>query len=147
MTIRALILRFTVAYVLSLLCAFLLVVYFRNSSTLIIMTAALAASTFYVCQAFCWKNGRVFSRWEMFQAWLAFLAIDLVLQGVVVLSFVGTAQENIARLKQFAAGGFVFTALFHGVCIYAFIFLAGKVTAKKMAVQPAGSSGQKDPQP
>ena len=147
MTIRALILRFTVAYVLSLLCAFLLVVYFRNSSTLIVMTAALAASTFYVCQAFCWKNGRVFSRWEMFQAWLAFLAIDLVLQGVVVLSFVGTVEENLARLKQFAADGFVFTALFHGVCIYAFIFLAGKVASKKMAVQPAGSSGQKDPQP
>ena len=147
MTIRALILRFTVAYLLSLIFAFLLVVYFRNSSTLTVMTAALAASTFYVCQAFCRKNGRVFSRREMLQVWAAFLAIDIVLQGAAVLSFVGTAQENIARLQQFVAGGFIFTALFHGVCIFLFIFLAGKVASKKMLAAPVGSVAEKDQKP
>ncbi|MFB0935791.1 MAG: ABZJ_00895 family protein [Propionivibrio sp.] len=147
MTIPALIKRFAITYLLSLLFAFLLVVYFRNSSTLIIMTAALAASTLYVCQLFCRKNGRAFIRREMLQAWAAFLAIDIVLQGVTTLSFVGTAQENIARLEQFAAGGLVFTAFLHGICIFLFIFLAGKVASKKMLAAPAGSSGEKDQNP
>jgi len=86
----------------------------------------------------------VFSRREMLLVWAAFLAIDIVLQGVAVLSFVGTAQENIARLQQFVAGGFIFTTLFHGVCIFLFIFLAGKVASKKMLAAPMGSVAEKD---
>jgi len=147
MTIRALILRFSVAYLLSLVFAFLLVFYFRNSSTLTIMTAALAASTFYVSQAFCTKNGRLFSRREMLQAGLAFLVIDIALQAVAVLSFVGTVQENIARLQKFAAGGFIFTTVFHALCIFLFIFLAGKAASKKMLATPAGSAGEKGQKP
>lgn len=147
MTIRTLILRFSVAYLLSLVFAFLLVVYFRSNDTLTVMTAALAASTLYVCQAFCRKNGRVFARREMWQAWAAFLAIDIVLQGVAVVSFVGTAQENIARLQQFVAGGFLFTTVFHGVCIFLFIFLADRVASKKLLAAPAGRVGHEDLKP
>ncbi len=80
MTLSALIRRFAVAYLLSLVCSFLLLAYFRNSSTLTIMTAALVASTLYVCQSFCVKNGRALNRREVLQAWVAFLTIDFVLQ-------------------------------------------------------------------
>ena len=131
MTIRGLVLRFTVAYLVSLICGFLLFVYFRSSSTLVIMTAGLAASTLYVCQLFCRRNGRTFSKLETLQAWAAFLAIDIVLQLLTVVSWGGTVQESLARVKQFAAGGLIFTALFHGICIYAFIVLAERVAVRK----------------
>ena len=147
MTLRALIRRFAIAYLLSLAFSFLLLAYFRNSSTLTIMTAALAASTFYVCQGFCTTNGRNFSRHEMLQAWAAFLAIDIALQGLRFVSFVGTMDENIIRLKQFASDGLVFMVIFHGVCIFVLIHLAGKIALKKALARPAAGEGRKELDP
>ena len=147
MTLRALIRRFAIAYLLSLAFSFLLLAYFRNSSTLTIMTAALAASTFYVCQGFCTTNGRNFSRQEMLQAWAAFLAIDIALQGLRFVSFVGTMDENLARLKQFATGELLFMVVFHGFCIFLFIYLAGKIASKKTLAQPAAEGGRKELDP
>ena len=147
MTIRSLIRRFTIAYLLSLAFSFLLLAYFRNSSTLTIMTAALAASTLYVCQAFCKENGRELNRQEMLQAWAAFLAIDIALQGLRFVSFVGTMDENLARLKQFATGDLAFMVVFHGICIFLFIYLAGRIASKKALARPAAGEGRKELEP
>ena len=143
MTLSALIRRFAVAYLLSLVCSFLLLAYFRNSSTLTIMTAALVASTLYVCQSFCVKNGRALNRREVLQAWVAFLTIDFVLQGLRFISFNASVGENIDRLGQFATGELPFMAVFHGICIFIFIHLAGKIAAKKVLVRQAAEAGRK----
>ena len=143
MTVSALIRRFAVAYLLSLVCSFLLLAYFRNSSTLTITTAALVASTLYVCQSFCVKNGRALNRREVLQAWVAFLTIDFVLQGLRFISFNASVGENIDRLGQFATGELPFMAVFHGICIFIFIHLAGKIAAKKVLVRQAAEAGRK----
>ena len=131
MTLRGLVLRFTIAYVISLFFGIWLAVFFANKNAMVITTAALLASTLYVCHLFIRRNERLMTRREILLAWLAFLFIHVVLQAVTILSFVGTWQENVVRLQQFAAGGLVFTILFHGVCIYAFIWMAGKISARK----------------
>lgn len=131
MTFRGLLLRFSIAYVLSLVFGTWLAVLFANQSAMIITTAALAASTLYVCQLYSRRNGRRMGAREMALAWGAFLAIDLVLQALAVLSLVGPLDENLLRLRQFAAGALAFTAVFHGVCIYAFIWMAGTIYARK----------------
>lgn len=147
MTVSALIRRFAVAYLLSLVSSFLLLAYFRNSSTLTITTAALVASTLYVCQSFCVKNGRALNRREVLQAWVAFLTIDIVLQGLRFISFNASVGENIDRLRQFATGELPFMAVFHGICIFIFIHLAGKIAAKKLLARPAAGTEQKELDP
>lgn len=134
MTLGGLVLRFTIAYFISLVVGTWFAVFFANKSAMVIGTAALAASTLYVCQLFFRRNGRLFQRREMLLAWLAFLAVDAVLLAVSVVSFVGPAEENLLRLRQFAVGGMPFTLLFHGVCIFFFMWLAGKSSAKKLGL-------------
>ncbi len=147
MTLSALIRRFAVAYLLSLVCSFLLLAYFRNSSTLTIMTAALVASTIYVCQSFCVKNGRALNNREVLQAWGAFLTIDIVLQGLRFVSFSASVSENIDRLRQFATGELAFMAVFHGICIFIFIHLAGKIASKKALARPVAGAERKELDP
>ena len=147
MTLSALIRRFAVAYLLSLVCSFLLLAYFRNSSTLTIMTAALVASTLYVCQSFCVKNGRALNRREVLQAWVAFLIIDIVLQGLRFISFNASVGENVDRLRQFATGELPFMAVFHGICIFIFIHLAGKIASKKALARPVAGAERKELDP
>lgn len=134
MTLGGLILRFAIAYFLSLMVGTWLAVFFVNKSAMVIGTAALAASTLYVCQLFFRRNGRLFRRRETLLVWLAFLAIDAVLQVVSAVSFVGTVDANLLRLRQYAVGGLPFTLLFHGVCIYLFMWIAGKTSAKKLGL-------------
>lgn len=134
MTLNGLVLRFTVAYILSLVIGTWLAVLFANKSAIVVTTAALAASTLFVGQSFCRRNGRKFRGRETLLAWLAFLAIDVFLQAVSVLSFVGTVDENLLRLRQFAAVGLVFMLLFHGLCIYLFLRMAERISVRKLGL-------------
>ena len=132
MTLRGLVLRFTVAYVLSLILGLLMAFYFVNKSTFVVTTAALLASTFYVCHSFCRTNRVPLSRGETGLAWAAFLLIDILLQAAMMLSSIGSLEESRARLQQFMSGELLFVLLFHGVCIYAFIRIGEKVAVKQL---------------
>ena len=132
MTFRGLVLRFAGVYAVSLVAMSWLAALFVNKNALVVTTAALLVSTLIVCQSFCRRNGRVPNRREMLQAWLAFLAIDLLLQLLAVFSFTAPFAENLARLRQFVGGGFIPLALFHGICLYAFILLSVRVAANKL---------------
>ncbi len=131
MTLGGLILRFSVAYLLALVCGLLMAFYFTRASTLVITTAALAASTLYVCQLFRRRNGRSLGGREMAVAWLAFLLIDVALQVLSRLTLVGTDAAGLERLRQFVAGDLIFITVLHGFCILAFMVMAGRVKDKQ----------------
>ncbi len=135
MTLCGLVLRFTIAYVFSLILGLLMAFYFANQSVFVITTAALLASTFYVCHAFCRRNMAVLSRGETGLAWVSFLLIDFLLQAGMIFLSVGSLEQSRARLQQFIFGELLFVLMFHGVCIYAFIRIAEKVAAKHFAAQ------------
>ncbi len=130
MTLGGLISRFLITYVVALVGAFLLAFYFAKGSTLVITTAALAASTLYVCQLFRRRSGRKLDGRETVIAWIVFLLIDVVLQVLSRLAFVGTDAEGLDRLRQFVAGDLVFISVLHGLCILAFIVMAGRIKDK-----------------
>lgn len=90
MTLGGLIWRFSIAYGWRSYAGFLMAFFFAKSSTLVITTAALAASTFYVCRLFRRRSGRNLGGREIALAWAAFLLIDVVLQMLFRLAFVGT---------------------------------------------------------
>jgi len=130
MSLGGLILRFTVAYVLALVGGLLLAFYFTRSSTLVITSAALAASTLYVCQLFRRRNGRNLGGREMALAWPAFLLIDIVLQVLLRLAAVGTDAAGLDLLRKFASGELIVMTVLHGLCILAFMVMAGRVKDK-----------------
>ena len=130
MTLGELIYRFFVTYVVALVGAFLLAFYFTKGSTLIISTAALAASTLYVCQLFRRRAGRNPGGREVAIAWLTFLLIDVVLQVLFRLAFVGVDAAGLERLRQFVVGDLIVIAVLHGFCILAFIMIAGRIKDK-----------------
>ena len=78
--------------------------YFTRGSTLVVTTVALAASTLYVCQLFRRRSGRYLNGREMAVAWAAFLMIDVILQVLLRLAFVGADAAGLELLRQFAAG-------------------------------------------
>lgn len=130
MTLGGLILRFSAAYLLALVGGLLLAFYFTRSSTLVITSAALAASTLYVCQLFRRRNGRNLVGKEMALAWPAFLLIDVVLQVLLRLASVGTDAAGLDLLRQFVAGELIVMTVLHGLCILAFMAMAGRIKDK-----------------
>ena len=130
MPLGGLIWRFSIAYLLALVCGFLMAFFFAKSSTLVITTAALAGSTLYVCQLFRRRSGRNLGGREIALAWAAFLLIDVVLQMLFRLAFVGTDAAGLERLRQFASGDLIFITVLHGFCILAFMVMAGRIKDK-----------------
>ncbi len=131
MTIRGLLLRFSIAFVLVLVASALFFPFFSTKSLTTINTAALLPSTLYACMVFARENKRFLTRRERWQAWGGILGIDMLVQAALSLwLLVGSSGPTTTPPVQLV-GSLVFIALLHGVLTLAFIAMAGKVFVQK----------------
>ena len=57
--------------------------------------------------------------------------IDVVLQVLSRLAFVGTDATGLEHLRQFVGGDLIFITVLHGFCILAFMVMAGRIKDKQ----------------
>lgn len=136
MSLVALLGRFTLAYVF-LLCAlaigFHLVGMQSNSA---INSSALMGAVIWSCLAFATKNGRYLTRAEQRSILLGMLAVDLLLQSVLLLLVSATSPTPLPLGPVFYALAFV--GGLHALAIVCMIGIAGKQYARQAARTPRG---------
>ena len=131
MTLRGLLVRFCITYILFLVVAMMLLPFFGTKSTALVSTAALLAAVLHSGQAFLQRNGRYLTRREKWQAWSGIMSIDMVLQIVVpLLLLAGTASNFTAHLVGLIPS-LAFVAILHGLAAMLALALAGKIGARK----------------
>lgn len=119
MTLRQLLIRFTLTYIAALIVLGFVVSWLNLKASTSINSSALLAAALYACMTFCEKNGRRLSADEVTKAWVGMLAIDLCLQVLIVLIALGSLAPGLLSGPMLFA--LVFVGLLHAVGLYAMV--------------------------
>ncbi|MDZ4357945.1 MAG: ABZJ_00895 family protein [Variovorax sp.] len=125
MSIRGLLARFGLAYLVLLLGIAITLSLLGVKTNAGTNTAALLGAVMWACMAFGKRNGRYFTREEKPRAVLGMLAVDLALQaafavGVSLLAGAGALQMGPLLFSL------LFIGVLHAVTVYFFVGLSGK---------------------
>jgi len=119
LTIKGLLFRFFIGYLVLLIVAGLTLSFFGIKGGSWVNTGILIGLIFWVCMSFGQKNGRYFTKSEKTTTVLGIIAIDLLLQ--LLLSLAATSGSSL----NIGAGSLVFALIFvgllHSVLIYYFV--------------------------
>lgn len=141
MTLRQLLIRFTVTYIAALIVLAVVVSWLDLKAGTSINTSALLAATLYACMTFCEKNGRRLSADEATKAWRGMLAIDLSLQILIValMALVSLAPGLLSGPVLFAL---VFVGLLHAAGLYAMVRYSGWLYDKQQQAKARKAAKQ-----
>jgi len=133
MTIKGVLWRFALAYVVAAIAAGTVLNMLGIKGGTGVNVGLLAGCTLWVCIAFGKANGRYFTSSEKTLAVTGMIVIDLALQLVVMLA---TLSQRTAGLHAGAMlFALAFVGLLHAVAIYFFVGMAGKQLAKQGLVE------------
>lgn len=144
MTLRGLLVRFCITYILFLVVAMMLLPFFGTKSTALVSTAALLAAVLHSGQAFLQRNGRYLTRREKWQAWSGIMSIDVVLQAVLPLVLLAGTASNFTDHLFSLIPSLAFVVILHGLAALLALVLAGKIVARKKAPESQDSPTKAD---
>lgn len=141
MTVKGVLTRFTIAYVVLLVggATLLVALEFKPGSSL--NTAVLLGSVLYACLAFGQKNGRYFTPEEKSRVVWGMIAVNLVIQ-TLIGSLVLLGPGKLSAGLFF--GALAFVGALHAGVIYVFVGVAGKNFAKQLAKKQAKEKARLD---
>jgi hypothetical protein len=129
MTIRGLLVRFSLIYAAALLLGSALLASMQAQSSSAANIAALAATVMWVCFSFGRKNGRYFTGAEKWQTWGGMVAINVCFQTALAWYALGGTGKAVSPSILLGVLGFV--GLLHALAIYFFIGIAGKMLTQQ----------------
>ncbi|WP_077002866.1 ABZJ_00895 family protein [Variovorax sp. KK3] len=127
MSLRQLLLRFGIAYLLLLLAAGALLAALGVQNNAGVNVAALLGAVMWACVGFAKKNGRYFTRPEKRRAVLGMLAVDLGIQAL--FSIIVSASQGTLPVAALALA-LLFIGALHALVIWVFVGLAGRQFAR-----------------
>lgn len=116
MTVKGLLFRFFVGYLVLLIVAGLTLSHFGIKGGTWVDTGILFGLIFWVCMSFGQKNGRYFTKSEKTTTVLGIIAIDLLLQFLLSLAAISGSNLNVGAGSL--AFALVFVGLLHSALIY-----------------------------
>jgi hypothetical protein len=131
MTIKDVLIRFSLTYVALLITVFLISALLKYVGVSIpsLGIFILIMSTFYTCQTFAKKNKRYFTNEEEKQVIIGFFIINLIVEGI--LSALGAIAGTLRGTALLIAIGLV--VIINPIIIYIFVGLA-KINLKKRGI-------------
>ena len=132
MTIKGLLLRFFLGYLVLIIVAGVILNYFSLKGGSWINTGILIGLVFWVCLSFGQKNKRYFTKDEKIATVLGMIAIDLLLQILLSVAALSATDAHLGVTPFVLALGFI--GLLHGLVIYYFVGSIKKIMIKQKII-------------
>jgi hypothetical protein len=130
MTVKAVLIRFAIAYVALVLVTVLMNFYLDIKSGILLSTAVLIGAIYWACLEFSKKNKRDFTKKEKTAAIFGFISVDLSLQFGFSLVAVFVGEATIGLIRQ-VAFGFLLVGSLHALVVYYILRSSEKIIARQ----------------